>query len=135
MVIKKLYKFLNKLPKKLNLFYKNKYRSNLIIKNKSKSKKKFDPVTNFDKSFEKYIRSLILKKFPTHSVIGEELRDKKSDNLYKWIIDPIDGTKVFILGGPTWSNLIGLSYNDVPCIGLANFPDLDCFYLNDQTKA
>ena len=53
---KKSFNFLKKLPKKLNLFYKKKSRSGLIVKNKSKSKKNFDPVTNFDKSFEKLIR-------------------------------------------------------------------------------
>jgi len=57
----KPFNFLKNLPPKLNLFYKNKSKSSLVVKNKSKSKKDFDPVTNFDKAFEKYIRSLINK--------------------------------------------------------------------------
>ena len=87
---KKSFNFLKKLPAKLNLFYKKRSTSGIKVNNKSKNKKDFDPVTNFDKSFEKYIRSLILKKFPNDSIIGEEIDDKKSDNHFQWSIDPID---------------------------------------------
>ena len=55
--------FLKSLPLKLNSFYKNKSNSLIKVNNKSKNKKNYDPVTNFDKSFEKFIRSLITKKF------------------------------------------------------------------------
>ena len=60
----KPFNFLKNLPPKLNSFYKTKSKSGLVVSNKSKSKKDFDPVTNFDRAFEKYIRSLINKKFP-----------------------------------------------------------------------
>ena len=102
----KPFNFLKKLPPKLNSFYKTKSKSGLVVSNKSKSKKNFDPVTNFDRAFEKYIRSLINKKFPKDSIIGEEFEDKFSSNNYKWSIDPIDGTRAFVIGAPTWSNLI-----------------------------
>ena len=107
---KKSFNFLKSLPPKLNSFYKRKSISGIRVNNKSKSKKDFDPVTNFDKSFEKYIRSLINKKFPKDSIIGEEFKDKLSSNNLKWSIDPIDGTRAFVIGAPTWSNLISLSY-------------------------
>ena len=109
---KKSFNFLKKLPSKLNSFYKKKSKSGITVNNKSKSKKNFDPVTNFDKAFEKYIRSLINKKFPKDSIIGEEFEDKLSSNNFKWSIDPIDGTRAFVIGAPTWSNLISLSYQD-----------------------
>ena len=131
----KSFNFLNKLPTKLNLFYKKKSRAGVIVSNKSKSKKDFDPVTNFDKDFEKYIRSLINKKFPKDSIIGEEFEDKFSLNDYKWSIDPIDGTRAFVIGAPTWSNLISLSYKEKSLIGLANFPELNKFYINDKKKS
>ena len=54
---KKSFNFLKRLPSKLNSFYKKKSKSGVIVKNKSNLKKNFDPVTNFDKAFEKYIRS------------------------------------------------------------------------------
>ena len=132
---KKQFNFLKSLPDKLNRFYIKKSKSSLIVNNKSKSKKDFDPVTNFDKSFEKYIRSLINKKFPKDSIIGEEFKDKNSFNDYKWSIDPIDGTRAFVIGAPTWSNLISLSYKERSQLGLANFPELNKYYINDKKKS
>ena len=131
----KPFNFLKSLPPKLNLFYKKKSKSDLIVSNKSKSKKDFDPVTNFDKAFEKYIRSLINKKFPKDSIIGEEFEDKFSFNDYKWSIDPIDGTRAFVIGAPTWSNLISLSFKERSLIGLANFPELNKYYINDKKNS
>ena len=132
---KKSFNFLKNLPSKLNSFYKKKSRSGIIINNKSKSKKNFDPVTNFDKAFEKYIRSLIIKKFPKDSIIGEEFKEKSSSNNFKWSIDPIDGTRAFVIGAPTWSNLISLSYQGRSLLGLANFPELNKYYINDKNKS
>ena len=132
---KKTFNFLKSLPAKLNSFYKKKSKSGIKVNNKSKNKKDFDPVTNFDKSFEKYIRSLITKKFPNDSIIGEEFKDKVSNNDYQWSIDPIDGTRAFVIGAPTWSNLISLSFNNKSKIGLANFPELSKFYINDNKKS
>ena len=131
----KPFNFLKNLPPKLNLFYKKKSKSSLVVSNKSKSKKDFDPVTNFDKAFEKYIRSLINKKFPKDSIIGEEFADKFSFNDYKWSIDPIDGTRAFVIGAPTWSNLISLSFKEKSLVGLANFPELNKYYINDKKKS
>ena len=132
---KKTFNFLKSLPAKLNSFYKKKSKSVIKVNNKSKNKKNFDPETNFDKSFEKYIRSLILKKFPNDSIIGEEFDDKKSDNHFQWSIDPIDGTRAFVIGAPTWSNLISLSFEERSMLGLANFPELDKYYINDKKKS
>jgi myo-inositol-1(or 4)-monophosphatase len=92
-------------------------------------------VTNLDRAFEKYIRSLIHKSFPNDSIIGEEFEDKNSENDYTWSIDPIDGTRAFVIGAPTWSNLIGLSFKNKSLLGLANFPELDKYYINDKKKS
>ena len=135
MELKKPLIFLKGLPKKLNRFYNQKSKSNILIQNKSKNKKNFNPVTNFDKSFEKLIRSLISKSFPNDGIIGEELKKKNSFSNYNWTIDPIDGTKAFVIGVPTWSNLIGLTFKDKSIIGLANFPGLNRYYLNDKKKS
>ncbi len=135
MKYKKIFNFLKSLSLKLNKFYNKKKNIDIIVNNKSKSKKKFDPVTNFDKAFEKYIRSLIIKNFPYDSIMGEEFNDKKTNNDFKWSIDPIDGTRAFVIGAPTWSNLIGLSFKKKSRIGLANFPELNKFYINDENKS
>jgi|TARA_B110000037_G_scaffold218402_1_gene281329 histidinol phosphatase-like enzyme (inositol monophosphatase family) len=128
-------KLLKNLPNKLNNFFNKNYKPSLKISNKSKNKKVFDPVTNLDKAFEKFIRNIIIKKFPKDAILGEEFLEKHSDNEYKWFIDPIDGTRAFVVGAPTWSNLIGLTHNNRSIIGLANFPALNKFYINNQKKS
>jgi histidinol phosphatase-like enzyme (inositol monophosphatase family) len=128
-------KLLKNLPNKLNNFYNKNSKYFLKIENKSKNKKVFDPVTNLDKAFEKFIRNIIVKQFSEDAILGEEFLEKYSDNSYKWFIDPIDGTRAFMIGTPTWSNLIGLTFKDQPVLGLANFPALNKFYINDQKKS
>ena len=128
-------KLLKNFPSKLNNFYNKNSKFSLKIDNKSKNKKIFDPVTNLDKSFEKFIRNIIAKQFPKDAILGEEFLEKHSNNDYKWFIDPIDGTRAFMVGAPTWSNLIGLTHKDQSALGLANFPALDRFYINDQKNS
>ena len=122
-------KFIESLAKKLTKFYYSKLNKPFQISNKLKGKG-YDPVTSADKTFEKFIRREINKKFPTHQVIGEEFGYKKSKSDYSWVIDPIDGTRSFVIGNPTWSNLISLNYKGDPMLGLANFPILKKFYFN-----
>ena len=125
--------FLNKLAKELTRFYYSKLNKPFKISNKLKGKG-YDPVTTSDKAFEKFIRLKIKKKFPDHQVIGEEFGHKKSKSDFTWIIDPIDGTRSFVIGNPTWSNLISLNYKGIPILGLANFPVLKKYYLNYSDK-
>ena len=127
--------FLKSLSFKLTRFYYKKLDKNFVVYNKLKGKG-YDPVTTSDKAFEKFIRKEIKKKFPTHQIIGEEFGKSKSKSEFSWIIDPIDGTRSYVLGNPTWSNLISLNYKGNPVIGLANFPKLKKFYLNtNETTA
>ncbi len=53
---------------------------------------------------------------------------------YSWVIDPIDGTRSFVIGYPSWSNLIAFCYKNKPIMGLANFPILNKFYINQDSK-
>ena len=130
----KLYaNFLNTLAKDLNKFYYSKLNKTFKISNKLEGKG-YDPVTTSDKAFEKFIRLKINKKFPSHQVIGEEFGHKKTTSEYTWVIDPIDGTRSFVIGNPTWSNLIALNFKGNPVIGLANFPILNKYYLNFDNK-
>ena len=122
-------KFLENLARKLTKFYYSKLNKPFKITNKLKGKG-YDPVTSADKTFEKFIRREIKKKFPNHQIIGEEFGHEKSKSDFSWIIDPIDGTRSFVIGNPSWSNLISLNYKGEPIIGLANFPVLKKYYLN-----
>ena len=125
--------FLNRLALELTKFYYSKLNKTFKVSNKLKGKG-YDPVTTSDKAFEKFIRSKIKKKFPDHQVIGEEFGQKKTKSDYTWVIDPIDGTRSFVIGNPTWSNLISLNYKDTPILGLANFPILKKYYINYSDK-
>ena len=125
--------FLNKLAMELTRYYYSKLNKTFKVSNKLKGKG-YDPVTTSDKAFEKFIRSKIKDKFPDHQVIGEEFGHKKSKSDFTWVIDPIDGTRSFVIGNPTWSNLISLNYKGSPILGLANFPVLKKYYLNYSDK-
>ena len=102
------------------------------------------PVTEFDINSEKIMCKLISEKFPDHSILAEEEGSKKLDSDYTWILDPIDGTRSFIIGRPLWGTLICLVYKDLPIIGLADFPALNerwlgyrnnCFFNNSKFKS
>ena len=126
-------KFIENLANKLTKFYYSKLNKPFKVSNKLKGGG-YDPVTSADKSFEKFIIKEIKKKFPNHQIIGEEFGYQKSKSDYSWVIDPIDGTRSFVIGNPTWSNLISLNYKGYPIIGLANFPILKKFYFNTSNK-
>ncbi len=127
--IKVFSSFLNSLAKDLTRLYYKKLNKPFKVNNKLKGKG-YDPVTSADKAFEKSIRAKIQKKFPGHQIIGEEFGKKKIKSNFTWVIDPIDGTRSFVIGNPTWSNLISLNYKGDPILGLANFPKLNKYYLN-----
>ena len=130
----KLYsKFIENLAKKLTRFYYSKLNKPFKVSNKLRSG--YDPVTTADKAFERFIRNEIKKRFPNHQIIGEEFGYKKTKSDYSWVIDPIDGTRSFVIGNPTWSNLISLNYKGNPVVGLANFPVLNKYYFNVSNKS
>ena len=126
-------KFTENLAQKLTKFYYLKLNKPFKVSNKL-SGRGYDPVTSADKAFEKFIRKEIKKKFPNHQILGEEFGHKKTKSNYSWVIDPIDGTRSFVIGNPTWSNLISLNYKGNPVVGLANFPILKKFYFNTSDK-
>ena len=126
-------KFIENLAKKLTKFYYLKLDKPFKVSNKLQGKG-YDPVTTADKAFEKFIRKEINKKFPNHQIIGEEFGHQKSKSDFTWVLDPIDGTRSFVIGNPTWSNLISLNFKGVPVLGLANFPILKKYYLNTSNK-
>ncbi|MBG1233009.1 histidinol-phosphatase [Aestuariivirga litoralis] len=91
----------------------------------------WDPVTEGDKSAERAIRALIEKHYPTHGIIGEEFGTKTGSSPYTWVLDPIDGTRAFVIGLPVWATLIGLYRDGEPIIGVMNQPYVgDMFYGN-----
>jgi histidinol phosphatase-like enzyme (inositol monophosphatase family) len=82
------------------------------------SKSDNSPVTLADRAVEARIRDMIAAAFPGHGVIGEEYDPHQSEADYVWVIDPIDGTRAFIAGRPTFGTLIALLHKNVPVLGV-----------------
>jgi myo-inositol-1(or 4)-monophosphatase len=99
------------------------FRSQLTIDNKLESLGQgWDPVTAGDRAAEQVIRALIEKHYPDHGIIGEEFGTKPPKSDFTWILDPIDGTRAFVIGMPTWATLIGLYHQDQPLLGVMHQP-------------
>lgn len=83
------------------------------------------PVTVADRGAEKILREEISRQFPDDGILGEEFDDKVGTNGFRWILDPIDGTKPFVHGVPLFGTLMGLELNDDLVMGVCRFPALD----------
>jgi histidinol-phosphatase len=83
------------------------------------------PVTRADRESEEVIRAQIARYYPDHSIVGEEGGSQEGDPEYRWIIDPIDGTKTFIAGVPLYGVLIGVEVRGEAAVGAVYMPALD----------
>ena len=112
-----------------------------IIRNYFRTQIKIDskaddsPVTIADKKAEEIMREEIMKQFPEHGILGEEFGEHNSSSEYKWILDPIDGTKSFICGTVTFGTLIALVKDSAPVLGVINQPILNEFLFGDNYSA
>jgi histidinol phosphatase-like enzyme (inositol monophosphatase family) len=89
----------------------------------------FDPVTEADEGAERIIRKLIAARYPDHGVIGEELGEDRPGAEFVWVLDPVDGTRAFIAGLPTWCTLIGLRFQGRPVLGSVGQPYVGELYI------
>ena len=83
---------------------------------------RFDPVTDADREAERVIREAILARYPDHGLLGEEFGELAGASDLRWIIDPIDGTRAFISGVPTWGTLVALCEHNRPVLGMMSQP-------------
>ena len=93
--------------------------------------RKYDgtPVTAADREAEGYLRSRIIEAFPADAILGEEMEDRPGDSGFRWILDPIDGTKSFIHGVPLYGTLVGVEYEKQCVVGVIVMPALEeCVY-------
>jgi myo-inositol-1(or 4)-monophosphatase len=82
----------------------------------------YDPVTLADKEAERAIRDEIQRVHPGHAILGEEHGHKAGTDGLTWIIDPIDGTRAFIIGQLHWGVLIALNDGSRPVVGVMHQP-------------
>ena len=80
------------------------------------------PVTQADRAIEAEMRRQITAAFPTHGILGEEHEDARLDATRVWVIDPIDGTKSFLSGMPSFGTLIACLSGGVPDLGVISIP-------------
>jgi histidinol phosphatase-like enzyme (inositol monophosphatase family) len=102
------------------------------------------PVTCADREAEQLIRERILRSYPRHSILGEEHGEQTGNQPYRWIIDPIDGTKAFIHGVPLYGVLIGVEVYGEVRVGVIYLPALQemvaaasglgCFWNGRRTR-
>ena len=87
-------------------------------------KRDASPVTEADRGAEQLIRELIADAYPADAVLGEEFGESAGSSGWRWILDPVDGTKSFIHGVPLFGTLIGLECGDEQVLGVCRLPAL-----------
>src|SRR5262249_27050639 len=86
------------------------------------------PVTAADRAAETLLRDQLLGKFPKDGFLGEESGDTPGTSGYRWIVDPIDGTRSFVRGVPIWGTLVGLEYKGETLAGVVSVPAVALTY-------
>ncbi len=85
------------------------------------------PVTEADREAERLMRQMIEARYPGHSILGEEEGESRPGASFRWILDPIDGTKSFVRGAPLYAVLVGLEREGQPVVGAVHIPALGDF--------
>lgn len=80
------------------------------------------PVTVADRAAEQFAREWIKTRFPEHGIIGEEFGEHLPNARWRWLVDPIDGTRTFVAGVPLWGTLVALCDGESVVAGAASFP-------------
>lgn len=99
------------------------FRRSLSVDNKAMHGA-FDPVTEADRAAEAAMRELIIANHPDHGIFGEEFENRSAEGPFAWTLDPIDGTRSFMIGLPAWGTLIGLSHDGAPTLGIMDQPHI-----------
>src|SRR5260370_42642695 len=97
------------------------FRVRLTVENKTAGSG-YDPVTLADRAAEQVIRDEIKRVHPGHGILGEEHGFAAGTDGLTWVIDPIDGTRAFIIGQLHWGVLIALNDGALPVIGVMHQP-------------
>ena len=83
------------------------------------------PVTQADRQAEQLIRQEVARQFPEDAFLGEEFGEEEGTSGFRWIVDPIDGTKSFITGVPLYGTMIGIEWERESVAGVVYIPGLD----------
>lgn len=89
----------------------------------------YDPVTEADRAAERAMRAVLSDERPDDAIEGEEYGSSAGISGITWYLDPIDGTRAFVAGLPSWTTLIGATDGDRPILGVIDQPWLDERYI------
>jgi len=107
------------------------FRTALVVDNKQQQG--FDPVTQADRDTERALRDFIRISRPQDGIIGEEWGNEGEDRDHVWVIDPIDGTRAYVAGLPSWGSLVGLMVQSRAVAGMMAQPYTgDLFFANEE---
>jgi histidinol phosphatase-like enzyme (inositol monophosphatase family) len=96
------------------------YRASFDVERKADG----SPVTAADRGAEQLIRDRLAERFPNDGILGEEFGAASGTSGYRWILDPIDGTKSFISGVPLYGTMVAVERDGVCELGAIYFPPL-----------
>lgn len=88
----------------------------------TKEAAQFDPVTVADRLSEERMRAILARRRPQDAILGEEFGPKPGTSGLTWVLDPIDGTRGYLSGTPTWGVLISVADENGPLYGLIEQP-------------
>lgn len=92
------------------------------LKTDNKDGAGFDPVTEGDRAAELAMRAILAERRPDDAILGEEFGHEPGTSDLTWVLDPIDGTRAFLSGTPTWGVLISVAVGNVPIYGIIDQP-------------
>jgi myo-inositol-1(or 4)-monophosphatase len=119
----KLIQFANRLADASGAAIRPFFRQRIEVAHKE-GRHAFDPVTEADKGGERAIRAIIDRERPDDAILGEEYGEKPGISGWRWVLDPVDGTRCFITGRHEWGSLIALEKDEVPVLGILDQPVL-----------
>ena len=96
-------------------------RADLVVDSKADE----SPVTVADREAEQLVRREIGTRFPNDTIQGEEFSEQAGTSPYRWVVDPIDGTKSFVCGVPLYSTLLALEFEGEPLAGIIFIPAMN----------
>ncbi len=92
----------------------------------------FDPVTEADRAAERAMRELLAARRPDDAILGEEFGSREGTTGLTWILDPVDGTRAFLAGAPTWGVLIAVADDTGPLLGVIDQPFVRERFVGDR---
>ena len=128
--MQELLSFANHLADESGKIISRYFRTEFVIESKADE----SPVTIADRTVEAELRKIIEAERPEDGILGEEYGPKESRNGFTWVLDPIDGTKSFTVGRPSFGTLIALCQADIPLLGVIDLPILKERWVGDTER-